>query len=56
MILKYSEITPADVNLVFNGYTKKLFKKLNANKVYDVGSILFNQSIKEKRKNMTSFI
>ena len=50
MIFKYSEIEPADVNFVFNDYTKKLFEDLGAKKVYSVGSILFNRSIKERKK------
>lgn len=51
MIFKYSEIIPADVNFVFNDYTKKLFEDLGAKKVYSVGSILFNKPIKEKNKD-----
>ena len=50
IILKYSEIIPADVNFVFNGYTKKLFENLGVKKVYSVGSILCNKTIKERKK------
>ena len=48
--LKYFEIDPADINFVFNDYTKKIFENLNAKRVYSVGSILFNKPIKEKQK------
>ena len=50
IFIKYSEVELADINFVFNDYTKKLFKDLNAKKVYNVGSILFNRPIKEKKK------
>ena len=50
VLLKYSEIIPADVNFVFNDYTKKIFEDLGGKKVYSVGSILFNKTIKERRK------
>ena len=50
MIFKYSEILPANINFVFNDYTKKLFEELGAKKVYSVGSILFNKPIKERKK------
>ena len=48
--LVYMEINLADVNFVFNDYTKKLFLELGAKEVYSVGSILFNQPIREKKK------
>ena len=48
--LVYVEINLADINFVFNDYTKKLFEELGAKKVYSVGSILFNKPIKEKKK------
>lgn len=50
IFIKYSEIEHADINFVFNDYTKKLFEDLGAKKVYSVGSILFNKSIKERKK------
>ena len=50
IFIKYSEIEQADVNLVINDYTKKLFKDLGAKKVYSVGSMLFNKPIKKKKK------
>ncbi len=50
LFLKYSEINLADINFVFNDYTKKLFEDLGAKKVYSVGSILFNKKIKERKK------
>jgi len=51
MILEYSEINPADINFVFNDYTKKLFEDLGAKEIYSVGSIIYNKRIKEKNKN-----
>jgi len=48
--LEIFEISIADINFVFNDYTKKLFEDLGAKKVYSVGSILFNQPIKERKK------
>ena len=50
IFLKYNEIFPADINFVFNDYTKELFEKRGAKKVYSVGSINFNYPIKEKKK------
>jgi len=50
IFLKYNEIEPADINFVFNQYTKELFEKRGAKKVYEVGSINFNYKIKEKKK------
>ena len=50
IFLKYNEIYPADINFVFNDYTKKLFEKRGAKNVYSVGSIKFNYEIKEKKK------
>ena len=37
--LKYNEIQPADVNFVFNRYTKSLFENAGAKKVINVGSL-----------------
>ena len=48
--LQINEIVPADINFVFNDYTKKIFEDLGAKRVYSVGSILFNKPIKEKKK------
>ncbi|MCF6331165.1 MAG: hypothetical protein L3I99_06415 [Sulfurimonas sp.] len=48
IFLKYNEIFPADVSLVFNDYTKKLFEKRGVKKVYSVGSIDFNYPIAER--------
>ena len=50
IFIKYSEIEYAKINFVFNDYTKKLFEDLGAKKVYNVGSILFNPTIKERKK------
>jgi|GEM_PF-2379013 len=50
IFLKYNEIYPADLNLVFNDFTKNLFHKRGAKKVYSVGSVDFNYKIKEERK------
>jgi hypothetical protein len=40
----------ADINFVFNDYTKKIFEELGAKKIYSVGSILYNRRIKEQKK------
>ncbi len=50
IFIKYYEIEHAKINFVFNDYTKKIFEELGAKKVYSVGSILFNQPIKERKK------
>ncbi|MFK5974985.1 MAG: hypothetical protein QM493_00630 [Sulfurovum sp.] len=50
IFLKYGEIYPADINFVFNDFTKKLFEDRGAKKVYSVGSIDFNYPILEKEK------
>lgn len=50
IFLKYNEIYPADINFVFNDFTKKLFEENGAKKVYSVGSIDFNYPIVEKKK------
>ncbi len=50
IFLKYNEIYPADINFVFNDYTKKLFEKRGAKKVYSVGSVKFNRTIKNRKK------
>lgn len=50
IFLKYNEIYPSDVNFVFNDFTRKLFEKRGAKKVYSVGSINFNYPILEKQK------
>ena len=50
LFIKYGEIELADINFVFNDYTKKVFKDLGAKKVYSVGSIVFNKKIKERKK------
>ncbi|MFA6136930.1 MAG: hypothetical protein WC667_02470 [Sulfurimonas sp.] len=50
IFLKYGEIYPADINFVFNDFTKKLFEKKGAKKAYSVGSINFNYQILEKEK------
>ena len=49
IILKYAEVMPAEVNFVFNDYTKKLFGDLGANKIYSVGSLNFQKKIKSKK-------
>ena len=48
--IKYFEINYDKINFVFNDYTKKLFEDLGAKKVYSVGSLMLNESIKEKKK------
>lgn len=50
LFIKYGEIDPATINFVFNDYTKNLFHELGAEKVYNVGSILFNKKIKNRKK------
>lgn len=50
LFLKFSEIYPANINFVFNDFTKSLFEKRGAKKVYSVGSIDFNYPIIEKKK------
>lgn len=50
IFLKYNEIYPADVNFVFNDFTKILFENRGAKKVYSVGSVNFNYPITEKEK------
>ncbi len=50
IFLKYNEIYPADINFVFNDYTKNLFEKRGAKDVYSVGSIDFNYKIEDKKK------
>jgi hypothetical protein len=47
--LKFTEVYPADVNFVFNDYTKKVFKNLGAKKVHSVGSLNFQKKIKTKQ-------
>lgn len=49
IFIKYSEIEPASANFVFNNYTEKVFKELGAKKVYSVGSINFNQTMKKRK-------
>jgi len=44
------EIFPADVNFVYNDYTKKIFRRLGAKKVYTVGSIFFNYKIRDEKE------
>lgn len=48
LFIKYSEVELANRNFVFNEFTKKYFEELNANKVYSVGSVLFDKPIKNK--------
>ena len=48
--LVYVEINLADINFVFNDYTKKLFEDLGAKKVYSVGSLMLNKPIRECKK------
>lgn len=50
LFIRYSEIEVANINFVFNDYTKKFFEEMGSKKVYSVGSILFNKKIKEKKK------
>jgi len=50
IFMKYAEVNMADINFVFNDYTKNYFQSLGAKRVYTTGSILFNKMIKEKEK------
>ena len=50
VFLKHGEIYPADINFVFNDYTKKLFERNGAKKVYSVGSVNFNYLIHNKKE------
>lgn len=50
LFIKYNEVEPATINFVFNDYTQQLFKNLGAKKIYSVGSVLFNQPIRERQK------
>jgi len=48
--LKYNEATSADINLVFNSFTKSLLESQGANRVYNVGSLLFDKKLKVRAK------
>lgn len=48
--LQINEVKFSDINFVFNDYTKKLFEDLGSKEVHSVGSILFNQPIKDRKK------
>lgn len=50
IFLKYCEIYPADINFVFNDFTKYLFEKRGAKQAYSVGSVDFNYSIFERKQ------
>lgn len=50
LTLKHCEIYPADINFVFNEYTKKLFEKRGASKVEVVGSVNFNKPYRDLEK------
>ncbi len=56
IFLKYNEIYPADINFVFNEYTKKFFEKRGAKDVYSVGSINFNYKIISSKKYKYDFV
>lgn len=45
--LKYSEILPADVNFVFNEFTKDLFENQKARNVNVIHSRLFNKKVRD---------
>uniref|UniRef100_UPI00131EAE7F hypothetical protein n=1 Tax=Thaumasiovibrio subtropicus TaxID=1891207 RepID=UPI00131EAE7F len=49
LMLKYAEIQVADVNLVYNEFTRKMFEKLGAKDVRVVGSNVYNVNIKKKK-------
>ena len=49
LFVQYNEIIPADVNFVFNEYTKRNFQRKGAQKVYNVGSINFNYPVKKRK-------
>lgn len=49
IILKYCEIYPADINFVFNEYTRELFKKNGAKNVEVVGTVNFNKPYKDSK-------
>lgn len=48
--LRHNEIFPADVNLVFNEYTKELFERRGAKDVYCVGTKLYSRKVKNRKK------
>lgn len=48
--LRYNEIIHSDVNFVFNIYSKNLFERLGAKKVYCVGSENYNKKIRARKK------
>ncbi len=50
IFLKYNEIFPADINFVFNEYTKALFEERGVKKVYCAGSKFFNYNISKKER------
>tara|TARA_R110001583_G_scaffold169781_2_gene322990 strand:- start:6075 stop:7736 length:1662 start_codon:yes stop_codon:yes gene_type:complete len=47
--LTFSEIFPADINLVCNKYTKEYFENQGAKSVHIVGNILFDSGVEEKK-------
>lgn len=49
--LKYNEVYPADINLVFNEYTKKLFIDHGARNVYNVGTLFFDKKITQRTRS-----
>lgn len=49
MQLKLSEITPADINLVCNEYTKEYFESQGSKSVHVVGNILFEPEVEAKK-------
>ncbi len=49
IFFKYNEVSVADINFVYNNYTKNLFLKYGQKKVYSVGSIDFNSKIDNKK-------
>ncbi|MEH0760257.1 hypothetical protein H4F20_11195 [Vibrio sp. 16] len=48
--LRYNEVYPADVNVVFNEYTKELFESYGADSFLSLKSSLFNRKIRKKKK------
>ena len=46
--LKYNEVLPADINFVFNEYTKKAFEDIGAKEVHVVGTKNYNKPLRKR--------
>lgn len=49
IFLKYHEVLPADVNFVFNEFTKNEFQKIKKDNIIKVGSSNFNKKMKKHK-------